>query len=184
MRLPIVAALAWLLAFPAAAADSGLELLGKPAHEWHVDHWLNSQPLSLAQLRGQVVLVRWWTAPDCPFCAATAPSLNELDARYRARGLRVLGFYHHKAASPLQPDDVVRYAKLFHFEFPVAIDPSWQTLKRWWLTGHNRAFTSVSFLIDRHGVIRHIHPGGKYVKGDAAYAKLQSMIEQLLDEPS
>jgi hypothetical protein len=49
-----------------------------------------------------------------------------------------------------------------------AIELHWQTLESWWLAGHDRAFTSVSFLIDRHGVIRHIHPGGKYVKGDGS----------------
>lgn len=180
----IVCALGWLPAQPSAAdSQRGGALLGKPAAEWHVDHWLNSQPLSLADLRGQVVLVRWWTAPDCPFCAATAPALNEFDAQYRGRGLRVLGFYHHKDSAPLNPDDVGRYAKLFHFDFPIAIDPHWQTLKAWWLNGAERGFTSVSFLIDRRGVVRHIHPGGKYVKGDEAYTKLQQSIEELLAEP-
>jgi thiol-disulfide isomerase/thioredoxin len=186
--------LTWLLARPSAAepaererpmraSDSGDELLGRSASEWRVDHWLNSKPLSLAALRGQVVLVRWWTAPDCPFCAATAPSLNEFDAQYRARGLRVIGFYHHKAESPLNPADVAHYVKTFHFEFPIAIDPDWTTLKSWWLAQGKRPFTSVSFLLDRHGVIRHIHPGGQFVKGDAGYAKLQASIEQLLAEP-
>jgi len=179
-------ALTCLLPQPAGAdstAAPGSELLGQPARPWQVDHWLNSAPLTLAQLRGKVVLVRWWTAPDCPFCAATAPSLNALDARYRARGLQVLGFYHHKADSPLQAQDVARYAKLFGFTFPIAIDAGWQTLQRWWLAGAERDFTSVSFLIDRRGVIRHIHPGGKYVKGDPAHAELERAIERLLAEP-
>jgi hypothetical protein len=33
-----------------------------------------------------------------------------------------------------------------------------------------------------HGVIRHIHPGGEYVKGDPDYAEMKSQIETLLQE--
>src|SRR5262245_61458089 len=106
------------LAFASVLAADGGKLVGSAAREWHVEHWLNSPPLTLDQLRGQVVLVRWWTAPDCPFCAATAPSLNDFHTRYAARGLRVVGFYHHKSDSPLSVADVERYAKLFKFEFP------------------------------------------------------------------
>ena len=46
----------------------------------------------------------------------------------------------------------------------------------------DRDFTSVSFLIDCHGVIRHIHPGGQYIKGDKDYAEMKSKIEELLAE--
>jgi len=38
----------------------------------------------------------------------------------------------------------------------------------------------VSFLIDRKGIIRHIHPGGQYVKGDADYSGLDEMIRKYL----
>jgi hypothetical protein len=76
---------------------------------------------------------------------------------------------------------VERYAKVFEFEFPIAIDPDWTTLRSWWLN-QDRRFTSVSFLIDRRGVIRYVHPGGQYVKGDAQHARLEAAIEQLLVE--
>lgn len=163
--------------------DGGRELIGQRAPAWQAEHWINAAPLALSQLRGKVVLVRWWAAPDCPFCAQTAPALNGFHARYAARGLTVVGMYHHKARDPLQPADVERYSKQFGFRFPVAIDPRWATLKTWWLDHSRRAFTSVSFLIDRQGVIRHVHPGGKYEHGDAAFAAMEAMIEQLLGEP-
>lgn len=185
MRFWMASVLVLFIVQPLAAEShrEGDELLGKPAREWHVDHWLNSAPLSLASLRGQVVLVRWWTAPDCPFCAATAPSLNDFDRDYRARGLRVVGFYHHKSDSLLEPEDVAHYAETFHFTFPIATDPQWTTLRDWWLGSAKRKFTSVSFLIDRRGVMRYIHPGGQYVQGDAEHAKLEHMIQTLLSEP-
>ena len=165
-----------------AQAPEGQELIGKPAPEWEVTDWIHSEPLQLKNIRGKVVLVRFWTTPDCPFCAASAPSLNEFHKKYHAQGLEVIGFYHHKSLSPLNPQDVKKYADRFGFQFPVAIDDEWKTLKRWWLEGRERDWTSVSFLIDKQGIIRSIHPGGQYVKGDPEYAKLQEMIEKLLKE--
>jgi thiol-disulfide isomerase/thioredoxin len=170
-----------LLALPAAATE-GEELLGQPAAEWEVTHWINSPPLRLADLRGKVVLVRWWTAPDCPFCAASAPTLDDLDRRYRGQGLAVVGFYHHKEESALDTAEVERYARNFGFRFPLAIDADWKTLRRWWLDGGDRAWTSVSFLIDARGVVRFIHPGGQYAPGEPAARDLEERIVGLLRE--
>jgi peroxiredoxin len=175
-HLPVLAVLFFL---PAIRADD--PLVGTRAKPWRVTDWINSSPLALKDLRGKVVLVRWWTAPGCPFCAATAPALNGFHAHYKDKGLTVIGFYHHKARAPLKVGAVKRAVKKFGFQFPVAIDPKWQTLKSWWLD-KKRGWTSVTFLIDRKGVIRHIHPGGKYVKGDKAYQALRAKIEELLKE--
>jgi peroxiredoxin len=160
----------------------GDELLGTKAHPWNVDHWMNSPPLTLAELRGQVVLVRWFMSTNCDLCSATAPTLRGFDAQYRPRGLRVIGMYHHKDPEPLDPVRVEQTVRTYGYKFPVAIDPDWRTLKDWWLDGHDRPFTSVSFLIDRQGTIRFIHPGGKYEPGSEAEAQLRGQIERLLAE--
>ena len=162
----------------AAASNEGAELIGTKAQSWDVAEWLNSQPLQLSQLRGQVVLVRWWTGPECPYCAASAPNLNTLHERYHAKGLVVIGFYHHKSPTPLTRRHVEQLVKRYRFQFPVAIDPDWQSLKRWWLDGHDRAWTSVSFLLDQQGVIRYIHPGGSYTDEEAR--TMESIIQDLL----
>jgi peroxiredoxin len=97
----------------------------------------------------------------------------------------VIGFYHHKADSPLKNNEVEQTAQKYGMEFPVAFDPNWQTLKRWWLTDEKRKWTSDTFLIDKKGVIRHIrhiHPGGQYVKGDSAYEEMSVKIKELLKE--
>jgi thiol-disulfide isomerase/thioredoxin len=167
----------------AAPRKEGEELIGTRAHDWLGAQWIQGGPLTLEGLRGRVVLVRWWTAPDCPLCAGTAPSLNELHSRYNNQGLVVVGFYHHKSDAPLRPEDVARYKGKFGFEFPVAIDPDWKTLHAWWMSAAPRDYTSVSFLVDRKGVIRYIHPGGKYARGDQAYDEIKATIEKLLVEP-
>jgi peroxiredoxin len=174
-----LAAILFLAGPPLLAGDSPV---GTRPPEWEATHWLNSGPLTLKGLRGQVVLVRWWTAPGCPDCAATAPALNEFHDRYKGRGLVVIGLYHHKSDAPLDPAAVKRCAEKMGFRFPVAIDPEWKTLRRWWLDGARRRWTSVSFLIDRQGVVRHVHPGGQYAKGDRDYDALKAKIEELLKE--
>ena len=173
-----------LLAVLLAAAFSGRDyehLYGTKAKAWTAEHWLNTAPLELADLRGKVLLVRWWTGPYCPFCRASSAALNQWYEAYKDEGLVVVGFYHHKARSPLFVQDVETLARKMGFTFPLAIDPNWTTLKRWWLDPVPEArFTSVTFLVDHEGIIRHIHPGGQYVEGDAGYAVMQAAITEQL----
>src|SRR5262249_22819352 len=73
-----------------SGGDPGLDndvhdVVGKPAPPWQVSTWFNSPPLTLSDLRGKVVVVRWFMSPSCPLCSATAPSLVLLDQRYRDR---------------------------------------------------------------------------------------------------
>ena len=168
----------------AAPATEGSDLIGHKASRWEVRDWINSKPLALEELRGKVVLVRWWTAPGCPFCEASAPALNEFSQRYGDRGLVVIGFYHHKSQTTLSVAHVKEQVRKLGLTFPVAIDPNWTTLRSWWLAKHDRGWTSVTILLDRRGVIRHVHPGGAFFKGESGYNSLQAKIETLLEEPS
>jgi peroxiredoxin len=76
------------------------------------------------------------------------------------------------------------------FMFPVALDNDWTTLKKFWLNRADRSYTSVSFLIDKKGVIRHIHPGGEYHEDGKGsheqcridYLEMKDMIEKLIEE--
>jgi peroxiredoxin len=147
-----------------------------------VHDWIGSPPMSLAGLRGKVVLVRWFTSPDCPYCHATAPALNRFHHDYARRGLVVVGMYHHKSDDPLTLDAVRGWVREYGFQFPVGVDRDWRTLRRWWLNGTKRAFTSVSFLIDRRGAIRQIHPGGTLALDTPDFRSMQAKIEQLLAE--
>jgi thiol-disulfide isomerase/thioredoxin len=166
-----------------APAEAGNDLIGHRFQKWDVGDWINSKPLTLDSLRGKVVLIRWWTAPGCPFCEASIPALNEFARRYRDRGLVVLGFYHHKSPAPLTPAYVKEQIRKLKLEFPVAIDRDWSTLRSWWLDRHDRGWTSVSILLDRHGVVRHVHPGGAFFKGEIGYETLEEQIEASLAEP-
>ncbi|NBD96173.1 MAG: redoxin domain-containing protein [Gammaproteobacteria bacterium] len=145
--------------------DAGADRIGVQAPPFDFDAWLNSEPMDLIDLRGQVVLVRWWT-DTCPFCASSAPALRTLHQEYSPEGLALVGVFHPKARrdDPLDLPRVQRAVDQREFEFPIAVDWDWRnrTLKEWWLTGTDRPATSVTFLLDKQGVIRFIHPGMEY----------------------
>lgn len=174
--------------------SAGRDRIGIAAPPFQFDGWLNSDPLTLEGLRGQVVLVRWWT-DTCPFCASSAPALRALHEEYAAKGLTVIGVFHPKAGrdDPLDVARVQRAVESRGFLFPVAIDWDWRnrTLKEWWLTGPKRPATSVTFLLDKKGVIRFVHPGMEYhdSNGDPEHAmcvddmgNIRAAIERLLAE--
>lgn len=155
-------------------------IIGQSAPDWNVQDWIHSEPLSLANLRGKAVLIRWWTGPGCPYCEASARILNDIYTRYRGEGLVVVGFYHEKSFFPLSPPKVEGLAKRLGMDFPVAVDPGWKTLHRYWLDPMQEApWTSVSFLIDQEGIVRYIHPGGTLTKEDGE--RLEDEIQRLLE---
>lgn len=165
-------------------------IVGHAAPAWPELRWVQGGPLSLQDLRGQVVLVRFFTDPGCPFCAATAPALNELDREFRDRGLVVIGFYTPKPRPhPVEVEDVRRAVASYGFRFPVAVDDEWKALRKLWLDRSPGAgWTSASLLIDRDGVVRHVHAGGAFARDSRdrearrGYEEMRSAIEALLAE--
>ena len=91
-------------------------------------------------------------------------ALRKLQSEYVDRGLLVIGIYHPKPPGNWDINRVESAAKEKQFSFPVALDGDWTALKRWWLT-QDRDFTSVSFLLDRTGIVRYVHPGGEFHEG-------------------
>src|SRR5258708_27292524 len=57
-----------------------------------ISNWFNSAPLNIADLRGKVVLVDFWTY-GCVNCVNTLPHVTELYAKYKDRGLVVVGIH-------------------------------------------------------------------------------------------
>ncbi|MBZ5638455.1 MAG: TlpA family protein disulfide reductase [Acidobacteriia bacterium] len=172
----------------ALAGGPGASLVGKPSPEWPVLRWVQGGPLSLSDLRGKVVLVRFFMDADCPYCSATAPALNALYREFGSRGLVVVGMYTPKPRpTPTTVEEVSRYVAAYGFLFPVAIDDEWSALRRLWLDRVPDAeFTSASLLIDREGIVRHVHPGGSFAanskdaKARAEYAAMRAAVVSAL----
>jgi len=164
-------------------------VIGQPAPEWPGLRWAQGGPLSLSGLRGKVVLVRFFTDPACPYCSATAPALNELHEELGPDGLVVVGFYTPKPSPrPTTVERVRRVAQRYGFRFPVAVDDEWRALRRLWLDRENSDWTSASLVIDRRGVVRHVHPGGVFAKDSPDpqarrdYEDMRAAVEALLAE--
>ena len=176
---------------PHAGEGPAAAVIGRPAPEWGDRPWIHSAPLSWSSLRGRVVLVRFWT-DGCPFCAATAPALLDLERRYGSRGLVVVGVYHPKPPRTVAAAEVEKSAGALGMTFPVAIDADWSLLKRYWLDHGDNGWTSVSFLADREGIIRHVHPGGEFHAGGgpehascrADFEEMEARIQSLLSAPA
>ena len=162
-----------------SVSASNESLVGSQPSNWEIADWLNTRPVSLEALRGRVVLVRWWTT-GCMLCATSTGALNILHDRYAEEGLFVTGFYHHKSEGPLEVTAVHDYARRFGYRFPIAVDHDWRTLSAWWLNGGERDYTSVSFLLDREGVVRYVHAGGRLSPTSDEFQQLESLIQQLL----
>jgi peroxiredoxin len=172
------------------ASAAGAGIVGEPCPEWSNSTWVQGGPLRLADLRGKLVLLRFFMESDCPYCHGTAPALNEFQREFGPRGLVVVGMYTPKPRPrPTSVDAVRRHVEAYGFKFPVAVDDDWATLRRLWLDRVPAAdFTSASLLIDSRGIVRHVHPGGLYAK-DARdprarrdYEELRAAILRLLSE--
>lgn len=165
----------------------GAELIGRPAPDFSGLKWLNSEPLDIEDLRGKVVLIRFWLV-DCPYCENTAPSLVELYDKYGGEGLVVIGIHHPKSERAKNNDLVLKQAKKLGFEFPIAQDRDWKVINAYWLGETRRSFTSSSILIDKKGIIRFVHDGGEFYASpdnpdaDLAYRTIDARIRELLDE--
>ena len=169
-------------------------ILGQAVPEWPAkppENWLQGGPLTLAGLRGKVVLIRFFMDADCPYCRATAPALNAFHDAFAAQGLVVIGMYTPKPRPrAVSVDEARGYVKAYGFAFPVAVDADWSALRRLWLDRvPDAAFTSASLLIDRHGILRHVQEGGVYAK-DAIdpqarrdWEEMRKTIVALLAEP-
>lgn len=183
--------LAYLASMNRTAGD---DRIGVDAPPFKFDGWLNSEPLKLEDLKGRVVLVRWWT-DTCPFCASSAPALRELYEEYTDKGLTIIGVFHPKAGwnDPLDIQRVQRVVEAKNFLFPIAIDWNWYTgtLRDWWLTGPERPGTSVTFILDKSGVIQFVHPGMEYHEDNGSeqhqmctndMGRVRAAIERLIAE--
>jgi len=164
----------------AAAPNVGKEKIGTHAPHFALKKWVNSRPLEVEDLKGKVVLVRWWT-DTCELCAATAPALRELEQEFGDKGFVVIGVFHPKPSGDWSLQRVQRAVNKYQFTFPVALDGDWTALRSWWLEGAKREYTSVSFILDKNGVIRYVHPGGEYheANGEPQHAMCERDFKQI-----
>jgi cytochrome c biogenesis protein CcdA/thiol-disulfide isomerase/thioredoxin len=136
-----------------------------------IQQWLNTpdgKPLTMASLRGKVVLVDFW-AYSCINCQRELPHVEAWAKNYAADGLVVVGVHTPEYAFEHVPANVASGVHRLGLTFPVALDNSYDT----WNAYDNQSWPA-AYLIDASGQIRHLSIG----EGD--YPQEEQNIRQLL----
>src|SRR5581483_11962635 len=132
--------------------------------------WINSDPLTLKSLRGRVVVVGFWTF-GCYNCRNTLPSVKSWDARYRDKGLTIIGVHTPELQSERNLDNVRREVAELGIKYPVVTDND----NAIWNAYGVEAWPTW-FVVDKQGRVRGMHVG------EGAYDETEQLIKKLLAE--
>ncbi|MBA8841394.1 cytochrome c biogenesis protein DipZ [Ochrobactrum sp. RH2CCR150] len=132
--------------------------------------WLNSEPLTMEQLRGKVVLIDFWTY-SCINCIRTIPYVRAWAEKYKEQGLVVIGVHTPEFAFEKKIDNVKKAVGDFKIGYPVAIDSNFQIWR-----AYNNSYWPAHYLIDAKGQIRYHH------FGEGNYRETEQAIQDLLRE--
>jgi thiol-disulfide isomerase/thioredoxin len=135
-----------------------------------VNGYINSEPITLADLRGKVVLVDFWTY-SCINCIRTIPYLNAWYEKYADEGLVVVGVHTPEFEFEKDYNNVKAAVEKFGIKYPVVQDNE----KATWEAYENRYWPR-KYLIDNEGYVRYDHIG------EGAYAETEKIIQSLLTE--
>ena len=135
-----------------------------------IDAWINSDPLTIEELEGKVVLVDFWTY-TCINCIRTFPYLKLWHSRYADEGLVILGVHTPEFEFEKDYDNVVQATRDNGIIWPVAQDNDYVT----WHNYRNR-YWPAKYLIDQDGVVRYTH------FGEGGYGETEKQIRLLLAE--
>ncbi len=157
---------------PGTAGSPGSNLsIGPLASDFTgIDHWLNSGPLTMAGLRGKVVLVDFWTY-SCINCIRTLPYVEGWYQKYAADGLVIVGVHTPEFVFEHDTGNVAGAIARFGITYPVAQDNEYATWQ-----AYNNEYWPADYLIDATGHIRSVHFG----EGD--YLQTEADIRSLLAE--
>jgi thiol-disulfide isomerase/thioredoxin len=157
---------------PATASTTGGQVLAVSQRSeapdfTGIDGWLNSAPLTLADLHGKVVLIDFWTF-SCVNCVRTIPHLQALYNDYKQDGFVIVGVHSPEFDFEKVPANVAAAVTRLGVTWPVAIDSQ---LATW--NAYQNQFWPAEYLLDQQGRVAYTSFGeGDYTQTDAAVAEL------------
>ena len=98
-----------------------------------ITNWINSDPLTMSELRGKVVVVDFWTY-SCINCVRTLPYVTDWYAKYKDKGLVIVGVHSPEFEFEKDTRMLMRAVKRYGIEYPVAQDNNLAT----WRAYNNR----------------------------------------------
>jgi len=138
-----------------------------------IERWLNTpggKPISIASLRGKVVIVDFWTY-SCINCLRTLPHLKAWDAAYRNAGLVIVGVHSPEFVFERVPGNVLSAVRRLGLRYPIGLDNDFAT----W-NAYDNDYWPAKYLVDRSGRVRYTH------FGEGAYDETEGWIRRLLGE--
>ena len=151
---------------------NGLFNENKPAPEFiGITKWLNTdKPLTLAELRGKVVLIDFWTY-TCINCIRTLPHVTSWYDKYKDQGFIVIGVHTPEFEFEKKSENVLNAIKQYNIHHPVPQDNDYAT----W-NAYNNQYWPAEYLIDAKGNVRRTHFGeGKYDETEMA---IQALLKE------
>ena len=145
--------------------------VGSPADDIQVQdpaYFVNSDVFSLEDLRGEVVLIDFWTY-TCVNCIRTLPYLKDWHEKYGDLGLHIVGVHTPEFEFEKLRENVEEAIAEFDIGWRVVQDNDFLT----WRAFNNR-FWPAKYLIDKDGIIRYTH------FGEGAYVETEEQIRDLL----
>jgi thiol-disulfide isomerase/thioredoxin len=133
-----------------------------------ISQWLNSNPLTIQELKGNVVLIQFWTF-SCINCQRTLPYVTKWHEQYAAKGLKVIGVHTPEFAFERETNNIKDAMQKHGILYPVPIDNEFKTWK-----AYGNEYWPHIYLADRQGNIVYDHIG------EGAYDRTEQTIKQLL----
>jgi thiol-disulfide isomerase/thioredoxin len=133
-----------------------------------ISQWLNSNPLTIQDLKGDVVLIQFWTF-SCINCQRTLPYVTKWHDRYAAKGLKIIGVHTPEFAFEREANNIKDAMQKHGILYPVPIDNEFKTWK-----AYGNEYWPHIYLADRQGNIVYDHIG------EGAYDRTEQTIKQLL----
>ncbi len=170
-RAALLTAAAGAAAWPGASRaeeDGKLGDYGQAPEFTGISTWLNSLPLTMAGLRGKVVLIDFWTY-SCINCLRTLPYVTRWYDTYRDRGLVVVGVHTPEFGFERVTANVKTATSRFGIRYPVAQDNAMETWR-----AYSNQYWPAEYLVDRNGrvVLKHF--------GEGRYDETENAIRALL----
>lgn len=160
---------------PATTNDSGIIQIDKSrftkAPELQgISGYINTEPLTMADLQGKVIVVDFWTY-TCINCIRTIPYLNAWYEKYSDDGLVILGVHSPEFEFEKDYKNVKAAVEKFGITYPVVQDNEMSTWK-----AYKNNYWPHKYIVDHDGYIRFDHIG------EGAYEETESVIQELLKE--
>jgi cytochrome c biogenesis protein CcdA/thiol-disulfide isomerase/thioredoxin len=132
--------------------------------------WFNSEPLTLKELRGKVVVIDFWTY-SCINCQRTFPYLRSWWEKYQDKGLVIIGVHSPEFEFEKSEKNLAQAIEDFDLRYPIVQDNNFETWR-----AYNNRYWPAKYFIDKDGYVRFTH------FGEGAYDKSEKIIQDLLKE--